>query len=62
MLIHPALNNVKITIYVVTITINVKASINQKSLGLKEAEKSINRKRPMSLMLIDFNVLQVDRL
>ena len=39
MLIHPALNNVKVTIYVVTITINVKASINQTSLGPKEAEK-----------------------
>lgn len=62
MLIHPALNNVKVTIYIVTIATNVKASINQKSLGLKEAERPINRKRPMSFMLTDFNVLQVDRL
>lgn len=39
-LIHPTLNNVKVT-----------ASVNQKSLGLKAAEKPINRKRLKNSML-----------
>lgn len=43
MLTHPALNNVKVTI-----------SVNQKLLGMKEEEKSINRKRPRNKIDTDF--------
>ena len=43
MLTHPALNNVKVTI-----------SVNQKLLGMKGAEKSINRKRPRNNIDTDF--------